>query len=485
MSVTSPEPEAFGRSPSSLSYCDPNNQPPATAQHAGIGTVSSSSPFTSSDALAVEKPSPRADESTTKRKHRPLSWLTFNKAQTAYPRSLSERFGLPRGQSSSSVAKSTISAPMLTSTTNTKVAEVEGVHCGELTQETFNKSTWSNKLGWVSAEDDHRTAATQARSLAERIEAEEKFQLKPVARLQKIGDALLARFRSNGGQRRGSFDMMDSSTTDQATEASKMANIQAETVNLCRDKIRNLTGQTQHYQRTRPTNLLKTTPKPGAEKWDPPLLHHGDHSCSSAALSETSDTPNFHTNDHSSQVGSLTRSFNSALDRGLLTETTNMDLIRDAAKKLGIRSKDQKRKDDLKKKISDPLPINAQFTDQHIDENNPVVPKWQAIPPPGETADVDKLLGAMPDPPKPAPVPTNDDAPEWGRVPLPEGYISYPNSPTKDKVAGPVRTRARLAANNGSEDEINPLGMHQDVGAFAEAPANVRLPAPTKPYPEQ
>lgn len=416
-----------------------------------------------------------------------MSWFRFGNADPRYPRSLSERFRLPKGQSSTSVAKSTISAPVLTSTTNTEVAQSEDVHYGELTQESLSKSTWNGKLGWVSMEDEHRTAAAQARELAERFQVEDRFQLKPSARLQKVADAVQDRFRRDKSRDQMAFRAIPYSTFDGMTETAsrqKMTSSKAETTNLCKNKIRALTGQAECHRRSYSTGFLTTTSKPGAEHKDPPLLHHGDNksSISSAALSETSDFHHHHFYNHeqSSQVGSFTRTFNSALD----TETSNMDFIRTQAAKLGIRSKREKEQakahDKFKKTISGPLPGHAQLTTDHFDKNNPVVPKWQAIPPPTQTTDTAKMLAAMPKPDQPTPV-NEQDSPEWARLPVPDGYVSSPASPTKEKVTAPEVRRARVE----QDDQINPVGMYADVKAFAEAPAAVRLPDPRLPDPKQ
>ena len=432
----------------------------------------------------------------SKRKTGAMSWFTFGKGKPDSPRSFSDRLRLPRGQSSSSAARSTISAPFLTSTTNTKVARSEGVHCGELTQETFDKSTWHGKLGWMRTENDHRTAAAQARSLAEQIEADEKFQLKPSARLQKMAEAALDHFRNDKTTERNrtAFKAVPYSSVDSLAEPSseqKLARYKAETNNLCRDKVRTFTGNGEAVQRSSSGGLLSTTPKPGAEQRDPPLFHHllGDHksAISNAALFETSDSNShhFHTREESSQVGSLTRSFNTALDRDLDTSTSNMDFIRNQAAKMGIRSTREKERDKFKTTISSPLPIDSQLTTDHMDQNNPVVPKWQAIPPPSQTIDADKMLAAMPNPTTVTATTNEQDAPEWARLPVPEGYVSNPNSPTRAEVAAPVVRRAGVAGQTDQDDDINPVGMHGNVEAFTKPPANVRLPDPKLSYPEQ
>jgi hypothetical protein len=81
------------------------------------------------------------------RKHRPLSWFSHSAS------SVGQKWPLPKDSSASTVGASVISAPVLTSTTNVKVALTEGVHCGKMTASGLAESSWQPKSGWVTDQD--------------------------------------------------------------------------------------------------------------------------------------------------------------------------------------------------------------------------------------------------------------------------------------------------------------------------------------------
>lgn len=212
---------------------------------------------------------------------------------------------LPKDTSTATVASSVISAPVLTSTTNVKVADMEGVHCDELTEESFDKSTWSNKVGWVSDIDE--SAAEEARMLAEKIEAEESSQDKP-GRLVRLGAAVKGILR---GKRNEKFTQLED-------ESLSVGRRHAETINLYKSKIRNLTGSGQIRRKSVQVTAgnkhgdedmmqAQSGPSAALPSAEQPLLTSKK---SQDFLSITSDL-----DDGGTKFGSLTRSFNSALDK--------------------------------------------------------------------------------------------------------------------------------------------------------------------------
>ena len=216
---------------------------------------------------------------------------------------------LPKDTSIATVASSVISAPVLTSTTNVKVADVEGVHCDELAEESFDKSTWPNKVGWNPDKDE--TAANEARMLAGKIEAEEASQDKP-GRLVRLGAAVKDILK---GRKNGSFTQLED-------ESLVVGRRHAETINLCKSKIRHLTGS-GHIRRKsvqvtagNHSNDDDMQARPGSsaalQAAEQPLLSSKN---SQDFLSITSDL-----DDGGTKFGSLTRSFNSALDKLNLAE---------------------------------------------------------------------------------------------------------------------------------------------------------------------
>lgn len=107
--------------------------------------------FSKLNEKAVEKPP----------NHRPLSWLPPS-AETSGRGS-----HLPTNNTPSTVDRSMISAPVLTSTTNAKVALTEGVHCGKITTSGLATSSWHPKSGWVATDDGEDHAKEQATKLQE------------------------------------------------------------------------------------------------------------------------------------------------------------------------------------------------------------------------------------------------------------------------------------------------------------------------------
>ena len=205
-----------------------------------------------------------------------------------YPRSMSVQLS---HDGSLTMTRSVISAPILTSTSNFKVAAQEGVLCEECT-------------------GIDETTASEARILAEKIQAEEAKEYLENPR-RRFVDVLKDKLR-----RRDRTDFA------KIEEEPGLTRRRAETINLCKDKIKNLTGN-GHIKR----KSMGSGDKPAfAEQ------HHLTRKESQAALitsrhdelpldldpTEACDESNF---------GSLTRSFNSALEK-LDLQTTNVPFLR-------------------------------------------------------------------------------------------------------------------------------------------------------------
>jgi hypothetical protein len=245
--------------------------------------------------LAINSFSKRASLKDGLRRPRPLSWNLLRKPTEALKkRSMSVQ--LPKDVSSSTMTRSVISAPILTSTTNAKVAEAEGVYCGELTQETCDKSTWSSKVGWIP---DDQAAAQEARTLADKIRQEATNLEKPEGRLQKLAHTLLRRPKPE-----------DPLRVDRNSSLNhKIVRRRAETVNLCKEKIKDLTGNGLVRRKSIDPKRDRQDPE------SPPLLRKTFQ----AGLASNEDGD--------SQYGSLTRSFNSALEKLDLPAASNKSLL--------------------------------------------------------------------------------------------------------------------------------------------------------------
>ncbi len=95
------------------------------------------------------------------RKHRPLSWLPPSgetSGRASHP---------PNNSTTSSFSRGVISAPVLTSTTNAKVALTEGLQCGKITTSGLAAPSWHPEPGWVAAVDGKDSARDQAAKVQE------------------------------------------------------------------------------------------------------------------------------------------------------------------------------------------------------------------------------------------------------------------------------------------------------------------------------
>jgi hypothetical protein len=169
---------------------------------------------------------------TTKKMPRPLSWLPT-------PRYRRNKVGR------------SISAPVLTSTTNVNVARAEGIHCGELAHADLVQPIWSPQVDWMPesagiAEQSEKavTAVEVAGEIKESRERGENqlrhsieiLRSTAYSRLKRI---IRARLHSMTLARRPSirekphFSKLEESSISSTTRGG---------VGLCRQKIRDLTG---------------------------------------------------------------------------------------------------------------------------------------------------------------------------------------------------------------------------------------------------
>lgn len=128
------------RAASSLS-CDPDHQPLPSCANAGASpwnyAASPGTSFSGSlrnlDISRTTRPSGATPDGLLRRtRSRPLSWLSFGRSKMQRVGTKSPSMPLPHQSSMSSVAKSSISSPMLTSTTNARVADVENIECSDV-----------------------------------------------------------------------------------------------------------------------------------------------------------------------------------------------------------------------------------------------------------------------------------------------------------------------------------------------------------------
>ncbi|OAL37192.1 hypothetical protein AYO20_03368 [Fonsecaea nubica] len=326
--------ELRDRTESSLSYrCDPKNQPPASPEPISPGHVVEESvkstpqspqglgdhdegQQTQSDAEAAVLPF----QSTRRRTNRlrPRSWLPFSRLspQSPYPRSISTQ--LPKTASTSTVARSVISAPVLTSTTNITVARAEGVHCGEMFDVAFAQSSWNSQVGWVASnnedsEGSSRHAKASSGRCGESPGGIANLTTSKRGRILRLRNAIRSKIR-NGTSRPAGITAQhkqipetpgDVQGDEVPTLKRDLPHSRAETLNLYKGKIKGITGN-GHIRRK-----SVNTDKGAAESrgGDSPLLGRGDI----IDLPPT-DFASEHS-DNESGFGSLTRSFASAVDK--------------------------------------------------------------------------------------------------------------------------------------------------------------------------
>ncbi|ETI21918.1 hypothetical protein G647_05988 [Cladophialophora carrionii CBS 160.54] len=343
---------------SSLSHrCDPNNQPPPTPEprsvnHGGEASVESNSPGRVKIQQTPTAPrEPQRFNSIRRRAHRlrPKSWLPFARPVelTPYPRSISTQ--LPKTASTSTVARSVISAPILTSTTNVSVARAEGVHCGEISDAAFSQSTWNSQVGWIATacqdsgdghqgpppgtpalsplvEDKvHRLADGTALKRGRILRLRNVIRNKIVTGPQRTQAATsnTQQMEKQGGQTR---------VADQPALMRGLSSRRAETINLYKGKIKGLTGNA--HIRRRSLNTTKSIAESKVAQ-DPPLL--GD-----IIDVPTTDCAAEHS-DNDSPFGSLTKSFASAVDKLDFYSTLprNMSFLRSRSSLFSLKKGDK------------------------------------------------------------------------------------------------------------------------------------------------
>ncbi|KAI1616122.1 hypothetical protein EDD36DRAFT_492662 [Exophiala viscosa] len=324
-----------GRAESSLSYrCDPHNQPPSASPEPVHTTNNAAESFAQLFPESQENHNGAAlpgvvEESVgaatacnrRARRFRPLSWLPFGQhsSRTDFSRSLSVQ--LPKAASTSTVTRSVISAPVLTSTTNVGVAHAEGVHCGELSGLSFSQSTGvpqsnsqasselpKNTEVSLHEEPDNQDAQTQQAAVSARSTRDRTQPAR--SRISQFRNVLRSKVRSiphKYAERKAQPPMFDAilESTDESVDPvvaeGALRRRRTETLNLYKDKVKELTGN--GHVRRKSWNSSKEL---AGTQEDPPLL--GEFTNTRVNDSEQSDNEEF-------GFGSLTKSFASAVDK--------------------------------------------------------------------------------------------------------------------------------------------------------------------------
>lgn len=332
------------RPASVLSFqCDPNSQPPPSpapnrslySSHESLtplDPVSTPAPISKPKRNLAEGPQKSRDNDSEgdgdRRRHpkphriRPLSWFSFptKSSRNQYPRSVSAH--LTKTISSSTVARSVISAPILTSTTNQTVAQSENVHCGELSEASFAQSPWNPQTGGVAQltpiqhNDDKPAPTTNPTVIPSSPRTTSRRR-----RLLRLGDAFRTKLRGSPLAEAG--EKTSRAPKDNGHEILILTNGLSATppthphehsFDLYRAKIKKLTSH--GCARRKPVGSEYS---PMAR--DPPLL---------AELTQDSKLDHY---ENDSAFGSLTRSFASAVDKldfqaSLTRNVSNMSFLK-------------------------------------------------------------------------------------------------------------------------------------------------------------
>ena len=236
---------------------------------------------------------------------RPLSWLPT-------PRSRKNKVGR------------SISAPVLTSTTNAGVAQIEGVRCGELTQTDLVQSTWSPQAGWIADSSTNTEHAEKVASITEMANENERGKTNDTDGLKSEGNKpripTLSRLK---GVLRGHLDLKGVSRRPSISEKiqfskleegsiSSTARRRAEGISLCKQKIRNLTGHGNVKRKPIEKGFQLSAKNVGERHHEEqPLLMSGSLTPPSR-LHNTGESPGL--SRHNS-IGDLEQSFMNAVDK--------------------------------------------------------------------------------------------------------------------------------------------------------------------------
>lgn len=153
------------RSQSSLS-CDPNEQSQPTSYRTdslrhGFFVSSSNSVWPSyhdlDPSLQPRSTGTTSDGLTRHRKRRRLSWLSKPWSKVMKDGKQYSLTTIPPTTSMSSVSKTSISSPVLTSTTNARVADAEKVHCSEVLFPISSPPEYHSRDENISAADESST----------------------------------------------------------------------------------------------------------------------------------------------------------------------------------------------------------------------------------------------------------------------------------------------------------------------------------------
>jgi hypothetical protein len=196
------------------------------------------------------------------RRRRPLSWFPTSGTMSG------RASHLLKDSTASTVERSIISPPVLTSTTNAKVAMTEGVQCGEMTASGLSTASWNPRSGWYSdstggdfAKDELYqdrelqspcSQKTLPRPLSKERGEMPKRQSKRSASLNalsKVKDALTSGLRQASDPQtyrsvfsRDKFVRLGDDCRPSSPINDRLARIKTEGRNLGKDKIRMLTG---------------------------------------------------------------------------------------------------------------------------------------------------------------------------------------------------------------------------------------------------
>jgi hypothetical protein len=231
---------------------------------------------------------------------------------------------IPTPRSRKNKVGRSISAPVLTSTTNANVARVEGVWCGELAHADLFQSIRSSQAGWIS-DSPYNVEHVEKIDRATEVASETKgSMINGTDRIRsQVGKPRNATLLRLTGAFRGHLDSITVSRRPLIADKIQSSKLEEECISstacrkpegigLCQQKIENLTGRRNVRKSIEKDHHQLSAKNIGERHYDERPLLMSSSMSSPGRLDETKEHPNL---SHDYTFGDLERSFMNAVDK--------------------------------------------------------------------------------------------------------------------------------------------------------------------------
>ena len=420
------------------------------------------------------------------RKHRPLSWLppsgeTSGKASH-----------LPNNSTASTVDRSMISAPVLTSTTNAKVALTEGVHCGKITTSGLATSSWHPKSRWATTDDGKDPAKDQAAKAQEqktwdgqillpsqRSKGLHKMSKRSSKRsasmnaLSKVKETLTSRLRQASDPQtyrsvfsRDKFVRLGDNCQPQSPVNDKPGRIGTEVQNLGADNIRALSDR-EHVKRKPMQHQGHDIQEPSKEGKRPFLIDRDDSAKNGCYCADQEQhAADFHFEDLETSFAEAVEKLDFGI-RGDKVSLTSLSSIFQSGKNVSAPNKTRNAQptQGLPRAPCLQLPANAGHPPQTLSQHSTSDKLATDQPSMGQCASCALKCS-------------------FGRAKTPAEVYSTPYQmdpvPSKEFDNSDRAARAERIFSRG---HLNPLASHPDLTKFAEQPSPTMTDSDVPPTP--